>query len=200
MSKYHFCTQFVPQQLEIWVYYLINHIVTQVSFQYGMKKIIVLVIWANVICSCGRVTFNMSGANFGNAKTCQVVYFENRADIVYSRLSALMTDALKDKIQSSSSLRLVNSNADVMFEGEITGYNVLPQQITSGGTAAEDRLTITVKVKFTNELDTELSYDKSFSRFQVCTGGTFTSSEGKMVEDILEEIMEDIYNEAFATW
>ena len=166
-----------------------------------MKKIIVFVFWATIAFSCGKVTFNMSGASFGSAKTCQVAYFENRADIVNPSLSALMTDALKDKIQSSSSLRLVNSNADVTFEGEITGYNVQPQQVTAQGSAAKDRLTITVKVKFTNELDSEKSYDKSFSRFQEYTGGTSLSSvEGQLVDDILKEIMEDIYNEAFASW
>jgi len=144
----------------------------------------------------------MSGANIGNAKTCQVVYFDNRADIVNPRLSAQITDALKDKIQSSSSLRLVNSNADVTFEGEITGYRIQPQQVTaSSGRAEMDRLTITVKVKFTNELDSEKSYDKSFSRFQEGTAGTVTGSvESSLVESILEELMEDIYNEAFASW
>ena len=158
-------------------------------------------IWAFVPFSCGKVTFNMSGASIGNAKTCQVIYFENRADIVNPRLSAQMTDALKDKIQSSSSLRLVNSNADVTFEGEITGYNVQPQQITAQNVAAEDRLTVTVKVKFTNILDSDKDYDKSFSRFQNFPGGASLSSvEGSLVEEILKELMEDIYNEAFAAW
>lgn len=166
-----------------------------------MKKFFLLILWATVAYSCGSITFNMSGASIGSAKTCQVVYFENRADIVNPRLSAEMTDALKDKIQSSSSLRLVNNNADVMFEGEITGYNVQPQQVTASGTAAKDRLTITVKVKFTNELDSEKGYDKSFSRFQEYPGGeSLSSHESRLVEEILKELMEDIYNEAFASW
>jgi len=151
--------------------------------------------------SCGKVTFNMSGASVGNAKTCQVVFFENRADIVNPRLSVQMTDALKDKIQSSTSLKLVNSSADVVFEGVITGYTVTSGQVAATGVAQKDRLTITVKVKFTNELDSEKSYDKSFSRFQEFAGGTSLSSvESGLVDDILEEIMEDIFNEAFASW
>jgi hypothetical protein len=155
---------------------------------------------AFVSVTCGRVTFNMSGANIGNAKTCQVNLFENRADIVNPILSAQITDALKDKIQSATSLKLVNSNADVSFEGEITGYNVQPQQITQN-IAAKDRLTVTVKVRFTNELDDEKSYDKSFSRFQEYPGGeSLSSHESQLVEDILKELMEDIFNEAFATW
>ena len=166
-----------------------------------MKRIILPVLWAIIACSCGNVTFNMSGASIGNARTCQVVSFENRADDVNPRLSAQITDALKDKIQSSSSLRLVNSNADVLFEGEITGYTIQPQQLTASGTAEKDRLTVTVKVKFTNELDPEKDYDKSFSRFQEFSRGTSLSTvEGQMVEEILLELMEDIYNEAFAAW
>ena len=166
-----------------------------------MKKIIAAFLMAYAVYSCGRVSFNMSGASIGNAKTCQVVYFENRADDVNPRLSAEITDALKDKIQSSSSLRLVNSNADVTFEGQITGYTIQPQQIVQGGTAEKDRLTVTVKVKFTNELDPEKNYDKSFSRFQEFSRGTSLSTvEGQLVGEILKELMEDIYNEAFASW
>jgi len=165
------------------------------------RTVIMLIFGAIVLVSCGKVTFNMSGASIGNAKTCQVVYFENRADIVNPRLAAQMTDALKDKIQGSSSLRLVNNNADVMFEGEITGYNVQPQQVTATGTAARDRLTITVKVRFNNELDPDKNYDKSFSRFQEYPGGASLSAhEAQLVEDILKELMEDIYNEAFSAW
>ena len=166
-------------------------------------------VWIGVICtilaivifSCGTVKFNMSGATVGNAKTCQVGFFENRADDVNPRLSLQMTDALKDKIQSSTSLKLVNSNADVAFEGVITGYTVTSGQVDVTGVAKKDRLTVTVKVKFTNELDSDKSYDKSFSRFQEFPGGTnIRSVENDLVDEILKEIMEDIFNEAFASW
>ena len=151
--------------------------------------------------SCGRVTLNFSGANIGNAQTCQVNFFENRADIVNPRLSADFTDALKDKIQSSTRLRLVNSDADVVFEGEITGYTVVSQQVRADGMAARDRLTITVRVRFNNEIDPEMSYDRSFSRFQEYpAGASLGSVEAQLVEDILKELMEDIFNEAFVSW
>ena len=167
-----------------------------------MKKIFFIIfLTSGVITACGHVTFNMSGASIGNAKTCQINYFDNRAEIVNPRLSAEITDALKDKIQSSTSLRLVNSNADVLFEGEITGYSVQPQQVTATGMAAKDRLTVSVKVRFTNELDPDKSYDKSFSRFQEYPGGeSLSSHESQLIEDILKELMEDIFNEAFASW
>jgi len=166
-----------------------------------MKNIVTISVFLAIVAySCGSIRFDMKGASFGNAKTCQVVYFENRADIVEPRLAAQMTDALKDKIQSNSPLRLVNSNADVTFECEITGYSTQSGQITAQNKAETDRLTITVKVKFTNMLDSEESYDKSFSRFSEATGGMDTAAEARAVEAIIPEIMEDIYNEAFAKW
>ena len=165
------------------------------------RTLIFFALIASIFFSCGRIRFDMRGASFGNAKTCQVGYFENRAEIIYSPLSTQMTDALKDKIQASTSLKLVNSNADVVFEGVITGYAVTSGQITAQNVAAKDRLTITVKVKFTNELDTDKNYEKSFSRFQEYTGGTSLSSvESGLVNEILKEIMEDIFNEAFSSW
>ncbi len=154
-----------------------------------------------VVYSCGTVTFNMSGASVAPAKTCQVNYVENRAEIVNPRLSSLITDALKDKIQSNTSLNLVNNNADIIFEGEITGYNVQPQAVTAQGTAAKDRLTVTVKVKFTNEVKPEYNFDKSFSRFyEYNSSQSFTSVEGTAVDEILKELMDDIFNAAFSTW
>ena len=174
-----------------------NRIMNRINVKTG----VMFTLLAIVSLSCGRVTFNMSGATVGNAKTCQVGFFENRADIVNPRLSTQMTDALKDKIQASTSLKLVNGTADVAFEGEITGYAVTSGQVTAQGVAAKDRLTISVKVRFNNELDPDKSYDKSFSRFQEYTGGTSLSSvESQLVDDILNELMEDIFNEAFASW
>jgi hypothetical protein len=158
------------------------------------------VAWLMVL-SCGSVSFNMSGASVAPAKTCQVNYFENRAEIVNPRLSYLVTEALKDKIQSNSSLNLVNSHADVLFEGEITGYTVQPQAVQATGIAAKDRLTVTIKVKFTNEVKEENSYDKSFSRFSEFSSGTsFTAVENQLVDEIMEQLMDDIFNEAFSSW
>jgi len=168
-----------------------------------MKRIGFLALLVIISASCGTVTFNMSGATVGNASTCQISFFENHADNVNPRLSAMITDELKDKIQSSTSLRLVNSNADVMFEGTITSYSIQPQQITADGRPAMDRLTIAVRVRFNNELDPDKNFDRSFSRFQESASGSITvgsSVENTLIDEILEELMEDIFNAAFASW
>jgi hypothetical protein len=156
---------------------------------------------AGLLSACGRVTFNMSGASVAPAKTCTVNYIENRAPLVNPRLSYLMTEGLKDKIQANSSLTLVTSNADVTFEGEVTGYQVQPQAVTAAGKAAKDRLTVTVKIKFDNVVKPENSFEKSFSRFaEYNTGTAFASVESTLVDEIIEQLMDDIFNAAFSNW
>ncbi len=163
--------------------------------------ILLVVVMPVLFSTCGKVTFNMSGASVAPATTCQVNYFENRAEIVNPSLSYQITEALKKKIQSNTSLLIVNSNANVLFEGEITGYNVQPQAVQASGTAANDRLTITVKVKFTNVVKPENSYDKSFSRYdEYSSSSNFNSVENQLVENIMTQLMDDIFNEAFSTW
>ena len=97
-----------------------KRVINRIAFAKFTTTALVMFVFIMMACfSCGKVTFNMSGASFGEARTCQVNFFENRADIVNPRLSSQVTDALKDKIQANSSLKLVNSNADVTFEGNI---------------------------------------------------------------------------------
>ena len=167
----------------------------KLSYIFALPIILLLAV------ACGKVTFNMSGASVAPAKSCKVNYFENRAEVVNPQLSSLTTDALKDKIQANTSLLMVNGNADVTFEGEITGYTIQPQAVTAQGTAAKDRLTVSVKVKFTNEVKPENSFDKSFSRFYEYDGSrSFSSVESEAVDEILKELMDDIFNAAFSTW
>ncbi len=163
--------------------------------------IIVLLPLMFLLSACGSVSFNMSGASVVPAKTCQINYFENRAEIVISTLSSQMTEGLKDKIQSNTKLALVTNNADVLFEGEITGYATQPQAVTAEGKASMDRLTITVKVKFTNEVKPEYSFEKSFSRFyEYSSSMTLASVQDQAITKILEELMDDIFNAAFSNW
>ena len=166
-----------------------------------LLRAITLLLYLLLIVSCGKVTFNMSGASVAPAKTCQVNYFENRAEIVNPKLSYQVTEGLKDKIQSDTKLNLLNSNADVLFEGEITGYNVQAQAVAADGMPAKNRLTITVKVKFTNEIKPENSFEKSFSRFyEFSSSQDLSSVEDQAVEEILKELMDDIFNGAFSAW
>jgi len=133
--------------------------------------------------------------------TYSVDYFPNRAPLVQAQLSQLFTDAMMDKIQGNTSLDLSNQGGDVQFSGEITGYATRPIAITSQETAARNRLTITVRVKYINVTDSDLDFDTSFSRYEDYDASLNLSDvEDALITIIVENIVEDIFNKAFISW
>lgn len=154
-----------------------------------------------LIPSC-KVSYSFSGVNISaEASTYTVQYFPNRAAIVQAQLSQLFTEALQDLIQSNTSLDMATDGGDVEFSGEITRYETRPTAITGEETAARNRLTITVRVKYTNYLEPDLDYDTSFSRFEDYDASLNLSDvENLLIELIVENIIEDIFNKAFVSW
>lgn len=151
--------------------------------------------------SC-KVSYSFTGATINpEIKTFSVQYFDNRAPLVQPQLSQIFTDALREKIQGQTSLNLVSGYGDIDFSGEIRNYETRPQAITADETAALNRLTITVRVKFTNEIESDKSFDTNFSRFQDYSSEQDLSSvEDELIKLIVEDLMEDIYNKAFVNW
>lgn len=149
-----------------------------------------------------KMTYSFSGVNISpEVLTYSVDYFPNRAPIVQAQLSQLFTEALMDKIQGNTSLNLSNDGGDVSFSGEITGYATRPTAITSQETAARNRLTITVRVKYANQIEPDLDYDTSFSRYEDYDASqNLTDVENELIELIVENLIEDIFNRAFVSW
>ena len=168
------------------------------------RKIFMGVIVVSLLVSAQqcKVTYSFSGVNISpEVQTYSVDYFPNRAPIVQAQLSQLFTEALMDKIQGNSSLNMSTSGGDVSFSGEITGYQTRPTAITGQETAARNRLTITVRVKYSNIVEPDLDYDTSFSRFEDYDASkNLTDVENVLIELILENLIEDIFNKAFVSW
>lgn len=149
-----------------------------------------------------KVSYSFSGVNISpRVETFTVTYFPNRAPIVQAQLSQVFTEALMDKIESNTSLTLANSGGDVSFSGEITGYDTRPTAITGQEQAARTRLTITVRVRYTNEEEPELDYDTNFSRFEDFDASqSLADVEGELISLIVETLVDDIFNRAFVSW
>ncbi|SKB86966.1 Lipopolysaccharide-assembly [Sphingobacterium nematocida] len=169
-----------------------------------IRVIGVLLFTLLVIQSCG-VKYSFTGGSIPkDMKTYTVLYFENIAPMVYTTLSQNFTEVLKERIRTQSSLSQVNSDGDAIFEGVITNYTITPASVAAGGLerAENSRLTITVKVKYTNRLDQtgESNFEESFSQFKEFPGSDVTSYEAQLNQDIIKALTEDIYNKAFANW
>jgi hypothetical protein len=149
-----------------------------------------------------KISYSFSGASISPAvKTVSIQYFQNRANLVQPGLSQYLTDALIDKCKAQTNLGLVNNLGDVNFEGEITDYNTRPLTVAADAQAATNRFTISVKVKFTNAIDPDLSYDQSFSRYEDYNSNLDLSQvEKDLSEKIVALLVEDIFNRAFVNW
>lgn len=151
--------------------------------------------------SC-KVNYSFTGASISpKAKTISVQYFPNYAPLVNSSLSQTFTEKLKDKFLSQTNLNFVDRNGDLQFEGQITDYSNQPTAIQGNQTAAQNRLTITVKVKFTNTVEDKLSFESSFSKYADYPSNlSFASQESSLVTTITDQIVQDIFNKAVVNW
>lgn len=168
------------------------------------SKILVATLLATIMSTMSGCTvkYSFSGASIPlEAKTVTIPYFPNNAPMVAPTLSSTLTDALQDKFARQTRLQLVDSGGDLAFEGEITNYTSTPAAITSAETAAMNRLTITVKVKFTNIYEPQNNYNKSFSAFTEYDANRLLQDvQDSLIEEIVTQLVQDIFNAAVANW
>ncbi len=153
-----------------------------------------------LLSSCGIYSF--SGASIpAEAKTVSVQYFPNNAQLVNPLLSNTITNALNDMFVNQTTLQSVAQNGDLALEGEITGYKTSPIAITGNQTAAMNRLTVTVNVRFTNKYDESKNFEQSFSQYQdYPSGQDLNAVQDILVEQIVEDLCQDIFNKAVVNW
>jgi hypothetical protein len=151
--------------------------------------------------SC-KVSYSFTGANISaDVKTFSVYYFPNRAKLINPTLSTDITEKLKDKMLKQTSLKEITENGDLVFEGQITDYEVRPMAIQKEDVAAQNRLTVTVRLKYTNNKDHEQDFDRSFSAFEDFSSSmSLNDVESSIVPEIIEKLMEDIFNATIANW
>lgn len=165
-------------------------------------RILLIVICFGMLLTGCKVSYSFSGASISpEVKTVSIQYFQNRASLVQPGLSQYLTDALIDKCKSETNLAFINGLGDVNFEGEISDYNTRPLTVGADAQAAMNRFTISVKVKFTNAVDPDLSFEQTFSRYQDYDSSRNLSEVEKELSDkIVEMIVEDVFNQAFVNW
>ena len=154
-----------------------------------------------LILGCGAYSFTGISLS-SDTKSFQVNYFQNTAALIEPGIERDFTIALQDLILNQTNLDLVNSNGDIIYEGEIVEYRISPTTATSSNTAAQNRLTISVNVIFTNTNDEDADFEKRFSFFYDYAGSAqlVGSQKTTAVEEIFERITQDVINASLADW
>jgi len=145
----------------------------------------------------------LNGASTVGLKTISVKVFENNAPLVVASLSSQFTEELKTRIRNQTSLNITQNDANASFTGNITGYSITPVAITDNKqpTAGANRLSITVNVKYVNNIDPKQSFEQSFERYKdFKLAGNLQAQEPALIKDVTAQLIEDIFNRAFAQW
>ena len=153
------------------------------------------------LSSCGVYTF--TGATIPpEAKTVSIANFPDLSALGSPGLSSDLTNALKDKFSRQTPLMLVTTDGDLAFEGEIRTFTVAPVSITGDQQTQSERLTIGVRVVYQSRFEPKNNFDKSFSAYADYNSLTesFESAQSRMVEEIIEQLVENIFNESVARW
>ncbi len=164
-------------------------------------KFIFIFTLSTVLLGCGSYSF--SGISLpAETKTFQVNYFQNNAPLIEPGLERDFKIALEDLIQNQTSLSLVTSNGDIVYEGEITEYRISPTTATADNTAAQNRLTIAVKVHFYDKNDDEAEFDQRFSFYYDYEGSALLvgSQKDTAIAEIFERLTQDVINASLAKW
>lgn len=165
------------------------------------RSVLILFFGISMLMQYGCGIYSFSGASTTGLKTVSIQYFQNRASLVQPSLSQNITDALIDKCKSQTNLSFINGIGDANFEGEITDYNTRPLTIGADAQAATNRFTITVKVKFTNVVNPDNSFEQTFSRYEDYNSSLDLSQvEKELSTKIIDMLIEDIFNKAFVNW
>jgi hypothetical protein len=167
-----------------------------------MKKAIYILCISAALLLQGCGAYSFTGADTGSAQTFQVNFFQNNAQLVEPGIDIQFTNDLQDLIQNQTNLSLVNSSADLTYEGEITEYRISPMTATADQRAAQNRLTITVNVRYFNKLDEEKDFERRFSFFfdYPANSQLVGTVKDTAIETIFERLTLDIFNASLANW
>ncbi len=151
--------------------------------------------------SC-RVSYSFTGASISpEVKTVAIANMPNNAGLVLPTLSRTITDALRDYFTSQTNLVLVDRNGDLSLEGSITQYSVQPVAIQGNETAALNRLTIAVSVKFVNKTDPKQNWESNFSRYQDYSSSlNLVAVQDGLIKEITDQLVQDIFNKSVVNW
>ncbi len=165
-----------------------------------LSAMVILTVIALTGC---KSKYTLSDTNIPeDIKTFEVKSFQNNAEIVEPGIERIFINKLQDQIKDKSRLTLTNSGGDLVYEGEIVEYRVTPMTATANQRASQNRLTISVMVRFTNKKKEDDDFEKRFSFYYDYSGdGLPTGSiRTAALEEIFERITQDVFNESLAKW
>ncbi len=166
-----------------------------------IKLLIVLAIFVFFQSCTISYKFNGASIDYTKTKSISIVDFPNTAELIYPPLAQEFTETLRDTYSKQTRLQLLKRGGDMNIEGEIIGYQLTPMAISADSYSAETKLTMTVKVRFTNNKNPEEDFEKSYIAYQTFDSSRMLSEvQDELMKTMVKEIAENIYNDTVARW
>lgn len=165
-------------------------------------KFLVATVTLLLLISCTvSYKFNGSSIDYTKTKSISIFDFPNAAELVYPPLSQEFSEALRDSYTKQTRLELMKRGGDLHLEGEIVGYQLTPLAIAADSYAAQTKLTLTIKVRFSNNRNPEEDFEKSYTAFQTFDSNVLlTTIQDTLVKQMISDIVDNIYNDTVAKW
>jgi hypothetical protein len=162
----------------------------------------VILLWILSSFTACKINYSFSGVNISkDVKTYQVDFFPNNADLIVPGLNDDFRNMLIDEIDQKTNLELVKNNGDLVFQGEITDYFIEPVALTADQTAAQNRLTISIKIDYTNTKNEADDISKTYSwYYDYDASQTRFDVEADAHKEILEHIIEYLFKDTITKW
>ena len=167
------------------------------------KNIIWFCLLIGVMVTACSISYKFNGASidYTKVKTISIKDFPNQAPLVYPPLSQQFTEGVKDIYVRQTRLSLVRDNGDLQLEGEITGYDLTPMAVKEDAYSSKTKLTITVKVRYTNRTNADEDFEQSFSAYREFDSNVMLQDvQDQLCSEIIEELADQIYNSTVANW
>jgi hypothetical protein len=145
--------------------------------------------------------FNGSSIDYTKTRSISISDFPNTAELVFPPLSQDFSEALRDSYTKQTRLQLLKKGGDLNLEGEIVGYQLTPLAIAADSYASQTKLTLTIKVRFSNSKNPEEDFEKSYSSFQTFDSSKLlTDVQDVLIKQMISDIVDNIYNDTVAKW
>lgn len=166
-----------------------------------MKRIAAILITVLALNGCGIYSFTGTSIQ-PDVNSITIGFFEYRAARVNPTLANELTEELKNKFRRLTRLEQLDEDGDLEISGTVTGYDVAASAITADEVAAQNRLTVSVSISFTNRKYPEDNFEnKSFSAYaDYDSTNSLDAVESSLCAEIIEKIIEDIFNATVAQW
>jgi len=166
-----------------------------------VKVTVVLIVFFFFNACTISYKFNGASIDYTKTKSISINDFPNTAELIYPPLSQEFGETLRDTYSKQTRLQLLKKGGDLNLEGEITGYQLTPMAISADSYSAETKLTITIKVRFSNNKNPEDDFEKSYTAYQNFDSSRMLSDvQDELMKIMVKEIADNIYNDTVAKW